>query len=219
MEKIKIFLVDDHELVRDGLKALLSGIPDIRITGEAASGKELFEKLKKEQPDILILDISLPDISGIEILKMLSRDYPGIRTLVLSMHTGEEFILGAVRAGARGYLPKNTTREELLEAIHAVKKGEEFYNEAVSRILLKSFLRTTREHVPSKTAAGDSLSEREREVICLCAEGFGNREVAARLKISIRTVETHKNHIMRKLGLKSSVELVKFAIRNKMIEI
>jgi DNA-binding NarL/FixJ family response regulator len=219
MRTIQIFLADDHELVRDGLKALLSGIPDIRISGEAASGKELFDLLRNTSPDVLILDISLPDISGIEALKILSKEHPRLRVLVLSMHTGEEFILGAVKAGARGYLPKNTSRDELLEAIYSVDRGEEYYSRSISRTLLKSFLRTTRGQPPSPQKRGYSLSDRETEVIRLFAEGSSNAEISEKLKISIRTVETHKNHVMKKLGLKSAVELVKFAIRNKIIEI
>jgi DNA-binding NarL/FixJ family response regulator len=131
-ERIRIFLADDHDLVRDGLKALLAGIPDILISGEAATGKELFERLKQGLPDVLVLDLSLPDISGIEIIRIMSREYPDVRVLVLSMHTGEEFILSAVKAGAKGYVPKNTSRNELVEAIYTVHRGEEFFGQAIS---------------------------------------------------------------------------------------
>jgi two-component system response regulator NreC len=219
MEKIKIILVDDHQLVRDGIKALLTGVPDITIIGEAADASELFRELTTLQPDLLIMDISLPDISGIEITKKICNDYPGMKVLILSMYNNEEFIINSLKAGARGYLPKNTSREELLQAIYTINKGEEFYGESISKVMLKSFVkRATDDGNPGdKTYA--VLTSREIEILKLYVEGLINKEISDKLDISIRTVETHKNHIMRKLGLKSTVELVKFAIRNKIAEI
>ena len=219
MNKINIFLLDDHQLIRDGIKALLSGVEKINITGEAATGKELFEQLNELHPDILILDISLPDISGIEITKRITEEYPSIRVLILSMYTDEHFIMNAVKSGARGYLPKNTSREELLEAIITIFNGEEFFGESISRIILKSYVRKAQEEetVPQKSQV--SLTLREIEILKLVAEGFINKEISNRLDISIRTVETHKNHIMKKLEMKSIVELIKYAIRNKIVEI
>lgn len=219
MEAIKIFLVEDHDLVRDGLKALLASIPDIAIIGEAANGKSLFEKLRIVQPDIIVLDISLPDISGIEITKRLRHDYPQIKVLILSMYTHEDFVTGAIRSGARGYLPKNTSRDELVKAIYAIYRGEEFFGETISKILLKSFIRTAAEHIEQEEKPAFSLSTREQEILKLFAEGFNNKEIGMKLNISVRTVETHKNHIMKKLGIKSPVEMVKFAIRNKIINL
>jgi DNA-binding NarL/FixJ family response regulator len=219
MEKIKIILVDDHQLVRDGIKALLTGIPDIAIIGEASGATELFGELENLKPDLLIMDISLPEISGIEITKKICNEYPGINVLILSMYNNEEFIFNSLKAGARGYLPKNTSRDELLEAIYTINKGEEFFGESISKVMLKSYIkRATNEDKPEdKTHA--VLTSREIEILKLYVEGFINKEISDKLDISIRTVETHKNHIMRKLGLKSTVELVKFAIRNKIAEI
>ncbi len=219
MEKIRIILVDDHQLVRDGIKALLTGIPDIEIIGEASGAGELFMELENLKPDLLIMDISLPGISGIEITKKICNEYPGINVLILSMYTNEEFIFNSLKAGARGYLPKNTSRDELLEAIYTINRGEEFFGESISKIMLKSYIkRATNEDQPEdKTHA--ILTSREIEILKLYVEGFINKEISDKLDISIRTVETHKNHIMRKLGLKSTVELVKFAIRNKIAEI
>jgi two-component system response regulator NreC len=219
MEKIKIILVDDHQLVRDGIKALLTGIPDIAIIGEASGAGELFRELENLKPDLLIMDISLPEISGIEITKKICSEYPGINVLILSMYNNEEFIFNSLKAGARGYLPKNTSRDELLEAIYTINRGEEFFGESISKIMLKSYIkRATNEDQPEdKTHA--ILTSREIEILKLYVEGLINKEISDKLDISIRTVETHKNHIMRKLGLKSTVELVKFAIRNKIAEI
>ncbi len=219
MEKINVFLVDDHDLVRDGLKALLAGIPDIGIIGEAATGSILFEKLKIVQPDILVLDISLPDISGIEITRRISAEYPEIKVLILSMYTNEDFISNALKAGARGYLPKNTTRHELVQAIYAVNKNEEYFGEAISKILLQNYVRSARESNEDEAQRAESLSRRETEILRLFSEGIANKEIGESLGISIRTVETHKNHIMKKLGCKSTVEMLRFAIRNKLIKL
>jgi DNA-binding NarL/FixJ family response regulator len=219
MSKIRIFLVDDHQLVRDGIKALLISAEDLMVLGEASSGKECFEKIALEPPDILILDISLPDTNGIEITKRISAEYPGTRVLILSMYTSEDFILNSVKAGARGYLPKNTSREELLDAIHAIYEGEEFFSDSISRIMLKSYVRRAKEDELMSQGGPIPLTTREIEILKLFAEGFINKEISDQLDISIRTVETHKNHIMKKLELKSTVELIKYAIRNKIVEI
>jgi DNA-binding NarL/FixJ family response regulator len=219
MSKIRIFLVDDHQLVRDGIKALLISAEDLTILGEASSGKECFEKIALEPPDILILDISLPDTNGIEITKRITAEYPDTRVLILSMYTNEDFIFNSVKAGARGYLPKNTSREELLNAIHAIHEGEEFFADSISRIMLKSYVRKAKEDDTASQGGPIPLTTREIEILKLFAEGFINKEISDQLDISIRTVETHKNHIMKKLELKSTVELIKYALRNKIVEI
>lgn len=219
MEKINVFLVDDHELVRDGLKALLSGISDIGIIGEAATGGSLFEKLKTVQPNVLVLDISLPDISGIEITRRITSEYPAIKVLILSMYTNEDFISNALKAGAKGYLPKNTTRQELLHAIYAVNNNEEYFGETISKILLQNYVRSTKETDKDELCRAESLSRREVEILHLFLEGMLNKEIGKTLGISIRTVETHKNHIMKKLGCRSTVEMLKFAIRNKLVKL
>jgi DNA-binding NarL/FixJ family response regulator len=219
MSKIRIFLVDDHQLVRDGIKALLMSSNDISILGEASTGKECFEKIAIEPPDILILDISLPDTSGIEITKQITAEYPKTRVLILSMHTNEDFIFNSVKAGAKGYLPKNTSREELLSAIYSIYEGDEFFADSISRIMLKSYVRKAKEDDMAILGSNIPLTTREIEILKLFAEGFINKEISDQLDISIRTVETHKNHIMKKLELKSTVELIKYAIRNKIVEI
>lgn len=217
MEKIKLILVDDHQLVRTGIANLLAGEIGFEIIGEAADAKELFELLKKSQPDITVLDIALPGMSGIEITKKLHNDYPGIRILILSMHTSEEFIFNAINSGARGYLPKNTSRKELIEAIYAIHRGEEFFAESISNIILKSYIKKAKSDSPEEENNENLLSKREIEVLKLFAEGMTNQEIADKLFISIRTVESHKNHIMARLELKTTVDLVKFAIRNNIV--
>jgi len=219
MEKIRIILVDDHQLVRDGIKALLTGIPDIEIIGEAPDSVVLFSELETMNPDLLIMDISLPGISGIEITRRICEEHPGIKVLILSMYNNEEFIFNSIKAGAKGYLPKNTSRNELLEAIYAIHSGDEFFSESISKIMLKSYVKMATDEEKTGDRPNEVLTIREIEILKLYVEGYINKEISDQLDISIRTVETHKNHIMRKLGLKSTVEMVKFAIRNKIVEI
>jgi DNA-binding NarL/FixJ family response regulator len=219
MKKIKIILVDDHELVRHGIRNLLNANNDIEIIGEASDGNELFEQMTRLKPDLIIMDISLPNMSGIEVSRIICRDYPGMKVLMLSMYNSEDFIFNSIKAGAKGYLPKNTTRNELLEAIYAIHSGEDFYSESVSKTMLRSYIRRATDDEKPAEKSNEVLTSREIEVLKLYVEGFINKEISDKLDISIRTVETHKNHIMRKLGLKSTVEMVKFAIRNKIVEI
>jgi DNA-binding NarL/FixJ family response regulator len=219
MENIRIILVDDHQLVRDGIKALLSGVSDIEIIGEAADSNELFEKLGSLKPDLLIMDISLPGLSGIEITKIICEKYPEIKVMILSMYNSEDFIFNSLKSGAKGYLPKNTTRNELLEGIYAIHSGEEFFGEAISRIMVKGYIKRATDDEKPPEKGNEVLTAREIEILKLYVEGFINKEISDQLDISIRTVETHKNHIMRKLGLRSTVEMVKFAIKNKISEI
>ena len=217
MEKIKLILVDDHQLVRTGIANLLSGEAGFEIIGEASESREMFDLLRQLQPDIAVLDIALPGMSGIEITKKLHNDYPGIRILILSMHTSEEFIFNAINSGARGYLPKNTSRRELIEAIYAIHRGEEYFAESISNVILKSYIKKAKSNSSDDENKENLLSKRELEVLKLFAEGMTNQEIADKLFISIRTVESHKNHIMARLELKTTVDLVKFAIRNNIV--
>jgi len=218
-KKIRIFLVDDHQIVRDGIKALLQDASEIAISGEASHGKELLEKLKVTNPDIILMDISLPDISGIELTKQVLSEFPDIKIIILSMYTHEDFIINAISAGAKGYLPKNTTRQELLMAIDEIYNGKEYYSDAISKAILENFISTVRKQKEPKTNMEETLSSREKQILKLYVEGLSNQEIANKLFISIRTVESHKNHIMLKLNVKSTVELVKYAIRNKITEV
>lgn len=217
MSKIKVILVDDHAIVRDGIKALIS-TDEIVVINEASSAKDFFSMLKIEQPNVAVLDISLPDISGIEITKRLSDEYPEIKVIILSMHLNEDFIFNAVKAGAMSYLPKNTNPKELINAIHEVAAGNDYFSEQVSNIILKSYIKKAKTNDDEKLTES-ALSKRELEILKLFVEGKSNKEIADMLFISCRTVESHKNHIMQKLELKSTVELIKFAIKNNIIEI
>ncbi len=219
MNNIKIILVEDHQIVRDGIKALIADNGSIEIIGEAKSAYELFELLKTQIPDIVLLDISLPTMSGIEVSKMLSADFPQIKKLMLSMYTSEDFIFNALKTGINGYLSKNTTREELLQAIHDVSNGKEYFSKSISDTILKSYMKSARYGNTVSNNKLSNLTSREKEILLYVAEGMNNPSLAQKLNISIRTVETHKTSIMRKLGLNSTVDLVKFAIKNNIIEI
>ena len=219
MGKIKVILVDDHQIVRDGIKSLLMGCIDIEVVAEAKDGIELFNILKNITPDIILLDISLPGMSGIEVSKRMRVDYPDIKILMLSMYTSEDFIFNALKAGVMGYLPKNTTRDELLQAINSVAANVEYFSKSISDTILKSYVNTAKNGSVVSSDSLDNLTNREREILHYVVEGNNNNSIAEQLYISIRTVETHKSSIMRKLNLGNTVDLIKFAIKNKLIEL
>jgi len=219
MHKIKIILVDDHQLVRDGIKALLLDNSNIEIIGEAQSAYDFFNLLKTLTPNVVLLDISLPTMSGIEVSKILSSDFPKIKKLMLSMYTSEDFIFNAIKSGINGYLPKNTTRDELLKAINEVYNGREYFSKSISDTILKSYLKSAKYGNNISDDKMSNLTKREHEILLYVVEGINNPNIAKKLNISIRTVETHKTSIMRKLNLNSTVDLVKFAIKNNIIEL
>jgi len=219
MKEISIILVEDHQLVRDGIKSLLSDNTNIKIIGEAQSAYEFFDLLKINEPDVVLLDISLPTMSGIEIAKILTSDFPKIKKLMLSMYTSEDFIFNSLRAGINGYLPKNTTREELLMAINEVYNGKEYFSKNISDTILKSYVKSAKYGNSVSDGNLSNLTIREHEILLYVVEGMNNKSIADKLNISIRTVETHKTSIMRKLNLSNTVDLVKFAIKHNIIEI
>jgi DNA-binding NarL/FixJ family response regulator len=215
---IKVILVDDHNIVRDGLKALLQKEQDIKIIAEASSFAELENVMELNIPDVLLLDISLPDKSGIEIAELYGSKYPEMKILILSMYINDEFVMGALKAGVLGYLPKNTTRKEMLEAIRKVNNFEQYFPPKINQIILKQLVKSAKNEIklPDKLKL---LSNREIEVLKFFVEGFSNKEISEKLFISQRTVESHKNHIMQKLELKSTVDMIKFAIKHKIVEL
>lgn len=215
-KQINIFLVEDHKIVRDGLKALLLGVKGIKIIAEAATGKSFYEQIEKIHTDIVILDIGLPDISGIEIAQKLTFKYPEIKIIILTANTDENSIVQAVKAGVSGFLSKDTPKEEFLEAIRSVQKGEQYFGDAISKIVYKGYINTIKGKQPKDKK---SLSNRELEVIKLISDGLSYKEIAEKLFISTRTIETHRNNILKKLELKNNIELVKYAIRHKIVDL
>ena len=217
METIKIVLVDDHRIFRDGLKSLLSEVDFIDVIGEASGGKELLEILKTLKPDLVIVDISMKDMSGIEVSKQIVSNYPDIKIMILSMHTNEEFVINAIKAGVNGYLSKDASKEELLEAIKIIHEGGECYSKMVSDNFLKSYVKKYKaEH---SLPENKTLTQREIEILKLAAAGSTNKEIADKLFISIKTVDCHKNNIVQKLKLKNTAEMVLYAVKNKIIEV
>lgn len=216
MDIIRIILVDDHQIIRDGIKALLAGFDDINIITEAASAEECIQSLRFHQADLALLDISLPGISGIKLTEELAVLHPSLKVLILSMHINETYISMAFKAGALGYLAKNTTRDELITAIRIVAGGNKYVGKEISDVITKGYIRRLKS---DEQSGNELLSKREIEILRLSAEGLGNKEISEKLFISIRTVESHKNHIMQKLDLKSTVDMVKYAIKSGLIDI
>ncbi len=214
MEKIAIIIVDDHEIVRDGLRALLLGSLQIKVVAEASNAYELFDLLKTHQPQVVLLDIAMPGMSGIDISKVLKQDFPDIKILVLSANTQENYIIAAVRAGALGFLPKNCSKEELLNAIRAVAQGQLFFGKNITSSVFQNFVQYVQQKSNEELQC---LSEREMQVLKGFAEGQSYKEIADKLSISARTVESHKKSIFEKLNFNSNVDLIKYAIKEGII--
>lgn len=216
-EKIRIIIADDHKIFLDGLISLLSDFDNFEILATATSGDQLIEMVNKHVPDIVITDISMKGLTGIEATKIITETKPDIKVLVLSMHTSEEFVLNSVQAGASGYLPKDSPSKELIDAINIIYKEGTYFNREISEYFLKNYIRKHRNE--QNIIDKDELTPREIELLKLAATGLSNKEISDKLFISIKTVEAHKNHIMQKLKLKNSIELALYAVKNKMIEI
>jgi two-component system response regulator NreC len=211
MKRIRILLADDHGVVRQGFKMILGAEADMEIVGEAANGREAVELAERLKPDIVVMDVAMPELNGIEATRRLAEAAPHARVLALSMHKDSVYVRETLRAGARGYLLKDSGANDLVAAVRAVASGEGYLSPAVSNAVLDDY----RRHV---TNAIDLLTSREREVLQMLAEGKTNKEIAATLNLSVYTVDAHRGHIMEKLNLHSINELVRFAVRNGLID-
>jgi len=214
---LRILIADDHDVVRQGLRALLETQPGWEICGEAATGRETVEKTRKLKPDIVLLDIIMPELNGLEALRRIRKARPETQVLVLTMHESEDLIGQALKAGARGFMLKSDAGRDLVTAIDALSRRKPLFTSKVAQLVLEGYLEGT---APGATeeAPRSRLSAREREVVQLLAEGRTNKQIAASLEISTKTVETHRSSLMRKLNLHSVGELTRYAIRNKIIE-
>lgn len=210
MNYIRIALLDDHQLVRDGIKSLIQSGGSSKVVQEASSPQELFNTIEVAMPDIVLMDISMPGMSGIEATKIITEKYPKIKVIILSMYTSEEFVSKAIAAGAKGYLPKNTSKKELMDAIAKVSEGEEFFGREIAEILFSNILKKAKSDKTEEKE--EKLSKREIEILSLVAEGLTNIHIAEKLFISVKTVEAHKSHIMQKKKLASHIDLIKMAI-------
>lgn len=215
-EIIKLHIVEDHKIVRDGIRAMLLGVKDVKLSGESTNGQSFVDDLDEISVDIVILDIGLPDISGINIAEIISKKNPKLKVIILSANADEANINSAVNFGVAGFLSKDASKEEFLEAVRTVHSGEQFFSDSISKILYESYINVIKEkQAPDKR----SLTTRETEVIKLISDGYSYKEIAKKLNISARTVETHRNNILEKLELKNNIEIVKYAIKSNIVGI
>lgn len=215
--KIKIYLVDDHSVIRYGLRLLLEGDDNVEIIGEAGSAIEALNAMSKLRPDVVLMDISLPDLSGIEATREIKKLWPEIAVVALTIHEDEEYFFKMLDAGASGYVPKRAAPEELLKAIKVANSGDVYLYPSLAKLLVKDYLFD--QESQEKENSIDDLTPRQREVLTLLGEGGSNLEIAERLNISPNTVARHRENIMQKLNLHSRTELVKYAIRKGYIEL
>jgi DNA-binding NarL/FixJ family response regulator len=210
-KKFRILLADDHSVVRQGFRLILENQPDMEVVGEASNGREAVTVAESLQPDVIIMDVTMPELNGIEATRRIGELAPRARVLALSMHKDSVYVREILRAGAKGYLLKDAAGNDLLAAVRAVARGEGYLSPAVSDAVLTDY----RKHVTNPI---DLLTSREREVLQMIAEGKTNKEIANSLQLSVYTVEAHRGRIMEKLNLHSTGELVRFALRNGLID-
>jgi len=215
--RVRLLLVDDHAVVRSGLRMLLQAEPDLEIVGEAENGAQAVAQATALQPDVVVMDISMPDMNGIEATRRIKASCPSTAVLALTVHEDAPYFFEMLRAGASGYVPKRAAPDDLVAAIHAVREGEVFLYPSVAKMLVQDYLR--RAEQGERPSVCDALTPREREVLTLIAEGLRNQEIADRLILSVKTVDRHRENIMRKLNLHRRVDLVKYAIEKGLIDV
>ena len=215
MKPIRILLADDHTVVRDGLRAVLERESDMQVVAEASDGFESVRLAEAEAPDVVLMDLSMPNMNGMEATRRIVARNARVRVVILSMHRDESYVLGSLKAGAKGYLLKDSARAEVIQAIRAVSEGRSFLTRKVASILQEDYISALEQH--GLEDRYDLLSGREREVLQLIAEGRANKEIASLLNISLTTVETHRAHILQKLDIHSVPELILYAVRKGII--
>lgn len=217
---INLLLVDDHSLVRDGIKAILSEDDNINIVAEAGSAEEAMEMLSIHPVDIGLIDVFMPGKDGIEATQMIREQFPEVKVIILSMEVNADIVSKAINYGASSFLPKDSRKQVLIDAIKTIYRGERYVNNAISDMIFNRFFETSvsgKKRIVINDYSPDNISEREQEVLKLLASGHTNRETADKLFISVRTVDSHRNHIMKKLNIQNTAELVKYALRKQLI--
>jgi two-component system, NarL family, response regulator NreC len=215
MKKLRILLADDHIVMRTGLRALLERQTNLEVVGESENGRETIELAASLKPDVVVMDVGMPVLNGIEATKTITGQHPTTAVVILSMHADESYVMRALKAGARGYLLKDSAPADLISAIQAVSQNKSFFSPKVSRILAEDYVRVLKQK--GAVDSYDLLTSREREILQLLAEGKANKEVAMALNISPYTVETHRSHILEKLNLHNPAELILYAVRKGII--
>ena len=216
MGKIKVLVADDHTILRQGIKALLDNQEGIEVIGEAKDGREALAIIEETLPDVILMDIAMPGLNGLEATRRIKKKFPRMKVLVLTMYTNEEYIFQILNAGANGYLVKETAFQDLISAIKAVYKNEAFMSPSISKKVINSYIKRAQDD-EEKTC--EILTTREREILQLIAEGHSSKKIAELLFISPKTVETHRTHIMDKLNIHNRTGLIKYAIRKGMVDV
>lgn len=217
MPKIRVLIVDDHAIVRDGLAALLALTDDIEVAGEATNGREALDLVGEIRPDVVLMDISMPVMDGMEATRLITRDHRNVKVLVLTQHDDKEFVFPVIESGAAGFISKAAAATELTQGIRAVYQGDSFLSPPIARMLLDSYKLGVDRTIPKDPY--ELLTDREREVLKLLAEGLSTHEIADLLVITPKTVEGHKTRLMTKLGIHGRVDIVKYALRKGIIDI
>ena len=217
MKRIKILLVDDHTILRDGIASILSQVEDIVVVGGLASGEEAVSNLDALKPDVVLMDILMGGMTGLEATRWIKEQNPSVKVIIISSEIRKEYVSTGIKCGIDGYLPKDVDKDTLIKAIRTVITGEKFFNHAITNLVFEDFYNSEKDGKKRNRKIAEGLTKRENEILGLIASGKSNHEVAELLFISTKTVETHKANILEKLGLKNTAELVKYAIKHNII--
>jgi DNA-binding NarL/FixJ family response regulator len=215
MRKIRVLIAEDHALVRSGFRALLEELRDIEVIGEVANGLEALQFVASRRPDVVLMDLSMPELNGLDATAQITREFLGVRVLVLSMHGDEEYVAQALKAGACGYLQKDAGRAELEIAVRAAARGDRYLSPSVSRAVIEDYIQAAERRETPR----DRLSPRQRQVLQLIAEGSSTKEIASKLSVSTKTVETHRAQLMKRLGVRDVAGVVRYAIRMGLVAV
>ncbi|MCB2193496.1 MAG: response regulator transcription factor [Deltaproteobacteria bacterium] len=215
--KHRVVICDDHSIVREGIKQVLASNPELEVVGEAANGLEGLTLIGKLQPDVVVTDITMPEMNGIDMTRELTKEYPDMRVVILSVHSRKTFIMEALKAGARGYVLKDSAGEKLLDAVEAVLAGDSYLDSPVAGHIVDEFVKMPSPAEPA-TSGGETLTDRERQILSLVVEGFSNKQIAEKLFLSPKTVDNHRAKIMSKLGRRDVIGLVKYALATGLVD-
>jgi DNA-binding NarL/FixJ family response regulator len=213
---INVVLADDHAIVRDGLRALLEANPEIKVVGDASNGRQVLEEVNQLQPDVVIMDISMPGLSGIDATREMLKEHPDVRVIILSMLGTADHVFHALQAGARGYLLKESAGREVMEAVLSVSAGEMYFSRPITNVMINDYVQARAE---TQDDSLDSLSARENEILCMVVEGKTSAQIGKSLNLSPKTVESYRSRMMQKLGISDLPELIKFAIKHGLISL